>query len=68
MNSLFQYMYKKEQNFIIRLTERRKLFWKGRWHKSTTLRDSRKGKVKMNILFRNGGKKLKKIYGFIFIG
>lgn len=60
MNSLFQYMYKKEQSFIIRLTERRKLFWKGRWYKSSTLRDSRKGKVKMNILFRNGGKKLEK--------
>lgn len=58
MNSLFQYMHKKEQNFIIRLTERRKLLWKGRWHKSTTLRDSRKGKVKMKLSFRNGGKKL----------
>lgn len=59
MNSMFQFMHKKEQHFIIRLTERRKLFWKGRWHKSTTLRDSRKGKVKMTLTFRNQGKKSK---------
>lgn len=52
MNELFKYMYMKDQDFVIRLTERRKLFYKGRWHKSTTLRDSRKGKIKTTVLFQ----------------
>lgn len=59
MNSMFQFLHKRNQHFIIRLTEKRKLFWKGRWHKSTTLRDARKGKVKMSLTFRNRGKKTK---------
>lgn len=53
-------MYKHKQNFIIRLTEKRKLFWKGKWFKSTTLRDSRKGKIKTTLTFRENGKKEKK--------
>ena len=52
MNELFKYMYMKDQDFVIRLTERRKLFYKGRLHKSTTLRDSRKGKIKTTVLFQ----------------
>jgi len=52
MNELFNYMYKKDQEFIIRLTKNRKLFHKGKWYKSTTLRDSRKGKIKTTILFQ----------------
>jgi hypothetical protein len=30
MNELFNFMYKRQQDFIIRLTEKRKLFWKGK--------------------------------------
>ena len=52
MNELFKYMYKKEQDFVVRLTERRNLFYKGKWYKSTTLRDSRKGKIKTTVLFQ----------------
>lgn len=59
MNSMFQFMHERDQYYIIRLTERRKLFWKGKWYKSTTLRDSRKGKVRMNLTFRNKGKESK---------
>jgi hypothetical protein len=63
MNALFNFMYKREQNFIIRLTERRKIFWKGKWFKATTLRDSRKGKIKTNLIFRREGKEKKeKVY------
>lgn len=51
MNELFKYMYKNEQDFVIRLTEKRKLFHKGRWYKSTVLRDSRKGKIKTTVYF-----------------
>ena len=56
MNALFQFMYEKEQNFIVRLTEKRKLFWKGKWFKAATLRDSRKGKIKTNLTFCEDGK------------
>ena len=56
MNALFNYMAKQEQKFIVRLTEKRKLLWKGKWYKSTTLRDSRKGKIKTTLMFREGGK------------
>jgi len=59
MNALFNFMYEREQNFIIRLTERRKIFWKGKWFKATTLRDSRKGKIKTNLIFRREGKEKK---------
>jgi hypothetical protein len=59
MNALFNFMTKWEQNFIVRLTEKRKLFWKGKWFKSTTLRDSRKGKIKTTLTFREDGKQKK---------
>lgn len=59
MNSLFNFMTKGKQNFIVRLTEKRKLFWKGKWFKSVTLRDSRKGKIKANLTFREDGKEKK---------
>ena len=56
MNALFDFMYEHKQNFIIRLKENRKLFWKGKWFKSATLRDSRKGKIKTSLTFRIDGK------------
>lgn len=56
MNALFHFMYKHQQEFIIRLTEKRKLFWKGKWFKASTLRDSRKGKIKTTLTFRLDGK------------
>ena len=59
MNALFDFMYGNEQNFVVRLTEKRKLFWKGKWFKSSTLRDSRKGKIKTNLTFREYGKEKK---------
>lgn len=59
MNAMFDFMYANEQDFVIRLTEKRKLFWKGKWFKSSTLRDSRKGKIKTNLTFRENGKEKK---------
>lgn len=50
MNDLFKFMYNKNQDFVVRLTERRKIFFKGKWYKSTTLRDSRKGKIKTKVI------------------
>lgn len=59
MNALFHFMYKRQQDFIIRLKENRKLFWKGRWFKAAVLRDSRKGKIKTTLTFNEDGKKKK---------
>ena len=51
-NAFFQYYAKNSQNYIIRLKENRIVYKDHKWHKITTLRDSRKGKVKMNIFFQ----------------
>ena len=59
MNALFHYMYERQQDFIVRLKENRKLFWKGKWFKAATLRDSRKGKIKTTLTFSEDGKKKK---------
>ena len=55
MNKLFTFCYDNDLQFILRLTSKRLLFYKGKWLKSTTLRDSRKGKIKTNVMFE--GKK-----------
>lgn len=51
-NDLFNYYFSKKQYFVIRLKENRKVYIKNRWYKITTIRDSRKGKIKMNIMFQ----------------
>ena len=51
MNGLFRFMYKHEGKFIVRLTEKRNVFFKSKWYKATTLRDSRKGKLKGHVMF-----------------
>lgn len=51
-NDMFNYYFSKNQHFVVRLTERRKVFFKGKWYNISTLRDSRKGKIKMNIMFQ----------------
>lgn len=56
MNALFDFLHEKQQHYIIRLTEKRKIFWKGQWFKSTVLRDSRKGKIKTTLTFKEDGK------------
>lgn len=54
MNDMFLFMYEHKQNFVIRLTEKRKLYYKNKWISATALRDTRKGKIKTNVMF--GGK------------
>ncbi|MGI6725882.1 MAG: transposase [Christensenellales bacterium] len=51
MNNLFTFMHKHDKQFIVRITEKRKLFFKGKWLKSATLRDSYKGKFKRSVHF-----------------
>ena len=51
-NKIFQKMWDLEQDFVIRLTQKRKLFFHGRWIAATRLCSERKGKVKMNIFYK----------------
>ena len=52
INELFRYYFKEKQYFIIRLTEKRKIYRNHRWYKITTLRDAFKGKIKMKLMFQ----------------
>ena len=51
-NKIFQYFYNKHQYCVARLKENRKVYLNHKWYKITTIRDSRKGKIKMNIMFQ----------------
>ena len=51
-NLMFNYYYDKKQYFIIRLKENRKVYCNHKWYKITTIRDSKKGKVKMKVIFQ----------------
>jgi len=55
-NEIFLRLYDRGQYFIIRLTEKRKLCYKGKWHKATTLMKARKGKFKTTLKFQSGEK------------
>lgn len=56
VNELFKYYFRRNQNFIIRLKENRLVYLNHKWYKITTIRDSRKGKVKLNIFFEGENK------------
>lgn len=51
-NEIFNYYFKKKQNFIIRLKENRKVYFKHKWYPITAIRDCRKGKVKIKLMFQ----------------
>ena len=51
-NTMFNYYFDKEQYFVIRLTEKRKVYRNHKWYKITTLRDAYKGKVKIKLMFQ----------------
>lgn len=51
-NEIFNYYFSKEQYFVVRLTEKRKIYRNHKWCKITTLRDAYKGKIKMNLMFQ----------------
>lgn len=55
-NKIFNYYFEKKQLFVIRLTEKRKIYRNKKWLKITTLRDSGKGKIKMKINFQGEDK------------
>ena len=51
-NKMFQKMWNLGQDFVIRLTQKRKLFFHGKWVPATRLCAERKGKVKMNLFYK----------------
>ena len=54
-NKMFLKLDKLEQDYVIRLTAKRKLFFHGKWIPATQLRNQRKGKIKTPVTYR--GKK-----------
>lgn len=51
-NKIFNHYFDKKQYFIIRLKENRKVYWSHKWYPITAIRDSRKGKVKIKVMFQ----------------
>lgn len=54
-NKMFLKLDKLNQDYIIRLTAKRKVFFHGKWIPATQLRNQRKGKIKTPLVYR--GKK-----------
>lgn len=51
-NKVFRHYFDKQQYFVIRLKENRKVYLNHKTYKITTIRDSRKGKIKMTLMFQ----------------
>lgn len=51
-NKIFQKLAELGQDYVIRLTQKRKLFHHGRWLPATQLCAQRKGKVKMKVRYK----------------
>ena len=51
-NLIFNHYFEKNQYFVVRLKENRKVYCNHKWYKITTIRESHKGKIKMNLLFQ----------------
>ena len=51
-NKMFLKLDKPEQNYVIRLTARRKLYFHGKWIPATQLRNQRKGKIKTPLVYK----------------
>ena len=54
-NKMFLKLDELKQDYVIRLTAKRKLFFHGKWIPATQLRNQRKGKIKTPLVYR--GKK-----------
>ena len=51
-NKMFLKLDELEQDYVIRLTAKRKLFFRNKWVPATQLRNQRKGKIKTPVLYR----------------
>ena len=52
-NKMFLKMDELRQDYVIRLTAKRKVLYHGKWTPVTELRDRRKGKIKMNLRYHD---------------
>ena len=52
-NKMFLKMDELNQDYVIRLTAKRKVMYHGKWTPVTELRDRRKGKIKMKLRYRD---------------
>ena len=52
-NKMFLKMDDLRQDYVIRLTAKRKVLYHGKWTPVTELRDRRKGKIKINLRYHN---------------
>lgn len=50
-NKMFLKLDELEQDYVIRLTAKRKLFYRNKWVPATELRNRRKGKIKMPVYY-----------------
>ena len=51
-NKMFLKLEELKQDYVIRLTSKRKLFFHNKWVPATELRNRRKGKIKTNVFYR----------------
>lgn len=51
-NKMFLKLDELKQDYVIRLTSRRKLFFHGKWVPATQLRNQRKGKIKTPLIYK----------------
>lgn len=51
-NKIFLMLDELQQDYIIRLTAKRKLFYHNKWVKATELRNRRKGKIKTPVIYK----------------
>lgn len=51
-NKIFLKLDELNQNYVIRLTSKRKLFFHGKWVSATQLRNQRKGKIKTPLYYK----------------
>ena len=51
-NKMFQKLWELGQDFVIRLTQKRKLFFHGKWVSAAKLCAERKGKIKLNLFYK----------------
>ena len=51
-NKIFQKLDALHQDYVIRLTSKRKLFFHGKWIPATQLRDRRKGKIRARLAYK----------------
>lgn len=58
-NAMFNYYYDKNQYFVIRLKENRKVYRNHKWYPITAFRDAFKGKINMKLMFQGEEKECK---------